>query len=178
MIGCQRNLCFRALLGEARGRHTQSRTSITCREFVRRRATRHEKAGSLTTVQSSIRFPIDDYCKEATSEFGADGCEGVASEICHYDQSLAAGSDAASGESIYQDLDRSTFNDFLDTLLDSDNFNFYKEVDGRALISPSWTYCLSHTSSSYAKRLFAFVKSNTTVFRRPFGPLYAIPSIV
>ena len=46
------------------------------------------------------------------------------------------------GRSIYQDLDRCTFNDFLDTLLDRDNFNFYKEVEGRALISPS--YCLSY----------------------------------
>ena len=40
------------------------------------------------------------------------------------------------GRSIYKDLDRDTFSDFLDTLLDQDNFNFYKEVDGRALISP------------------------------------------
>ena len=46
--------------------------------------------------------------------------------------------------SIYQDLDRCTFTDFLDTLLDRDNFNFYKEVDDRALITPSWTYCLSY----------------------------------
>ena len=46
--------------------------------------------------------------------------------------------------SIYQDLDRCTFNDFLDTLLDRDNFNFYKEVEGCALITPSWTYCLSY----------------------------------
>ena len=48
------------------------------------------------------------------------------------------------GRSIYQDLDRCTFNDFLDTLLDRDNFNFFKEVEGRALISPSWSFRLSH----------------------------------
>ena len=41
-------------------------------------------------------------------------------------------------------MDRCTFNDFLDTLLDRDNFNFYKEVEGRALIFPSWSFCLSY----------------------------------
>ena len=45
--------------------------------------------------------------------------------------------------SIYKNLYRSTLTDFLDTLLGKDNFNFYKEVDGRALISPSWSFCLS-----------------------------------
>ena len=45
---------------------------------------------------------------------------------------------------IYRDLDRCTFNDFLDTLLDRDNFNFFKEVDGRPMISPSWSFCLSY----------------------------------
>ena len=48
------------------------------------------------------------------------------------------------GRSIYADFDRNTFIDFLEILLDKDNFNFYKEVDGRPLISPSWTYCLSY----------------------------------
>ena len=48
------------------------------------------------------------------------------------------------GRSIYADFDRNTFIDFLETLLDKDNFNFYKEVDGRPMISPSWTYCLSY----------------------------------
>ena len=48
------------------------------------------------------------------------------------------------GRSIYKDLDRCTFNDFLDTLLDKDNSNIYKEVDGRRLITPSWTFCLSY----------------------------------
>ena len=43
------------------------------------------------------------------------------------------------GRSIYANFDRNTFVDFLETLLDKDNFNFYKEVDG----SPSWSYCLS-----------------------------------
>ena len=47
------------------------------------------------------------------------------------------------GRTFCQDLDRSTFSDFLDTLLDRDNFNFYKE-DGRALISPCWSFCLSY----------------------------------
>ena len=44
--------------------------------------------------------------------------------------------------SIYIDLDRCTFSDFLDTLLDKDNLNSFNEVDGRPLISPSWTFCL------------------------------------
>ena len=48
------------------------------------------------------------------------------------------------GRSIYADFDRNTFNDFLETLLDKDIFNFYKEVDGRPMISPCWSYCLSY----------------------------------
>ena len=48
------------------------------------------------------------------------------------------------GRSIYADLDRNTFIDFLEVLLDKDNFNFYKEVDGRPMISPSWSFCLSY----------------------------------
>ena len=48
------------------------------------------------------------------------------------------------GRTIYADFDRNTFIDFLETLLDKDNFNFYKEVDGRPMISPSWSYCLSY----------------------------------
>ena len=44
------------------------------------------------------------------------------------------------GRSIYADLDRNTFIDFLEVLLDKDNFNFYKEVDGRPMISPSWSF--------------------------------------
>ena len=48
------------------------------------------------------------------------------------------------GRSIYADFDRNTFIDFLETLLDKDNFNFYKEVDGRPMISLSWSYCLSY----------------------------------
>ena len=48
------------------------------------------------------------------------------------------------GRSIYQDFNRTTFTDFLDTLLDRDNFNFHKEVNGRTLISPCWSFCLSY----------------------------------
>ena len=48
------------------------------------------------------------------------------------------------GRTIYADFDRNTFIDFLETLLDKDNFTFYKEVDGRPMISPSWSYCLSY----------------------------------
>ena len=48
------------------------------------------------------------------------------------------------GKSIYKDLDKNTFMDFLDKLLDRDNFNFYKETDGRPLIAPKWSYCLSY----------------------------------
>ena len=44
------------------------------------------------------------------------------------------------GCSIYKDFDRTTFADFLDTLLDRDNFNFYKEVEGRAVIWPCWSF--------------------------------------
>ena len=47
------------------------------------------------------------------------------------------------GRTIYRDLDRCTFNDFLDTLLDTENFNFFKEVERRPMISPSWSFCLS-----------------------------------
>ena len=42
------------------------------------------------------------------------------------------------------DLDRNTFIDFLEVLLGKDNFNFHKEVDGRPMISPSWSFCLSY----------------------------------
>ena len=81
------------------------------------------------------------------------------------------------GRSIYQDLDRCTFNDFLDTLLDKDNFNFYKEVEGRALIFPSWSFCLAY-EFELRKEAFRLCKDNSSAFRRPSGPLYAIPSIV
>ena len=37
----------------------------------------------------------------------------------------------------YQDFDRCTS-------LDKDNFNFYKEIDGRPMISPCWSFCLSY----------------------------------
>ena len=40
------------------------------------------------------------------------------------------------GRSIYKDFDKNTFMDFLEKLLDRDNFNFYKEVDGRPYIAP------------------------------------------
>ena len=39
------------------------------------------------------------------------------------------------GRSIHVDLDRCTFSDFLDTLLDKDNYYFYKKVDGRPPIA-------------------------------------------
>ena len=48
------------------------------------------------------------------------------------------------GRSIYKDFDVSTFIDFLDRLCDRDNFHFYKEVDGRPLIAPKWSFCLSY----------------------------------
>ena len=47
------------------------------------------------------------------------------------------------GRSICADLDRNTFIDFLEVLLDKDTFYFYQEVDGRPMISPSWSFCLS-----------------------------------
>ena len=48
------------------------------------------------------------------------------------------------GRSFYMDFDRSTFSDFLDTLLDLDNFNFHTEVEGQPLIAPRWSFCLSY----------------------------------
>ena len=54
------------------------------------------------------------------------------------------------GRTIYQDLDRCTFTDFLDTLLDKDNFNFYKEIEGRPMISPCWSFCLSQSFGIHA----------------------------
>ena len=48
------------------------------------------------------------------------------------------------GRAIYQDFDRCTFTDFLDTPLGKDNFNFCKEIDGRPMISPCWSFCLSY----------------------------------
>ena len=44
------------------------------------------------------------------------------------------------GRSIFADLDRNMFIDFLEVLLDKDHLNFYKEVDGRPMISPSWSF--------------------------------------
>ena len=38
------------------------------------------------------------------------------------------------GRSTFKDLNRATFTHFLDTLLDSDNFSFFQEVDGRTLV--------------------------------------------
>ena len=49
-----------------------------------------------------------------------------------------------SGRSILRDFDKNTFMDFLDKLLDRDNFNFLKEVDGRTLIARKWSYCFSY----------------------------------
>ena len=51
------------------------------------------------------------------------------------------------GRAIYKEFDQNTFADFLDKLLDRDNFNFYKEVDFSALIFPQWSYCLSYEAS-------------------------------
>ena len=48
------------------------------------------------------------------------------------------------GRTVCQDLDRTTSTDFLDTLLGRGNFNFYKEVEGRLMISPCWSFCLSY----------------------------------
>ena len=48
------------------------------------------------------------------------------------------------GRALYKDFDRSTFSDFLDKLLDRDNFHFFIEVEGRPLIAPKWSYCLNY----------------------------------
>ena len=48
------------------------------------------------------------------------------------------------GRSIYEDFDRTTFSDFLDTLLDRDNFNFYKEVEGQRLFAPRHSVFLTN----------------------------------
>ena len=47
------------------------------------------------------------------------------------------------GRSIYSDFDRLTFIDFLEKLLDKQNFNLHKEVNGTLLLVPKWTDCLS-----------------------------------
>ena len=48
------------------------------------------------------------------------------------------------GRSIYRDLDRLTFIDFLEKLHDKKNFNLHKEVNGTLLLVPKWTDCLSY----------------------------------
>ena len=48
------------------------------------------------------------------------------------------------GRSIYGDFDKSTFIEFLYRLFDRDNFHFYTEVEGRSLIAPKWSFCLSY----------------------------------
>ena len=48
------------------------------------------------------------------------------------------------GRSIYWDFDKSTFMDFLETLLDKKNFNLHKEVNCTLLLVPKWTDCISY----------------------------------
>ena len=42
--------------------------------------------------------------------------------------------------------------DFLEKLLDKENFNLHKEVNGSVLLVRKWTDCVRRTNSSYAKR--------------------------
>ena len=69
--------------------------------------------------------------------------ERIEDEVRGHDESLAPRSDEGARTYYYQDLDRCTFDNFLNTLLDKDNFNFYKEIDGCPMISPCWSVCLS-----------------------------------
>ena len=101
-----------------------------CCEFVRRRTTRHEETGSIPPVQSSTRFTIDDYYEERRhlSSEPADE-KGLRLKYVVITNLWLLAQMRQPGRTIYRDLDRCTFNDFLDTLLDTDNFNFFKEVE-------------------------------------------------
>ena len=55
------------------------------------------------------------------------------------------------GRAINKDFDRCTITDFLDKLLDRGNCHFYKEVEGRPLIAPKWSYCLSYEAIRICK---------------------------
>ena len=48
------------------------------------------------------------------------------------------------GRSIHRDLNGSTFMDFFERLLDKNNFNLHKEVNGTPLLVPKWTDCMSY----------------------------------
>ena len=65
------------------------------------------------------------------------------------------------GRSIYKDFDRSTFSDFLDTLLDRDNFNFYKEVEGQPLTCPSLVVIASHMNLEIRKEAVRLCKEES-----------------
>ena len=57
---------------------------------------------------------------------------------------MVARSDEATRAQFYRDFDRSTFIDFLEKLLDKQNFNLHKEVNGTLLLLPKWPDCLSY----------------------------------
>ena len=48
------------------------------------------------------------------------------------------------GRSVYRDFDRTTFIDFLEKLLDKQNFNLHKEVNDTLLLVSKWPDCLSY----------------------------------
>ena len=80
------------------------------------------------------------------------------------------------GRSIYADLDRNTFIDFHEVFLDKDNFNFYKEVDGRPMISPSWSFCLSYELELRKEAVFrdsSSVVGSVAELRAPYEALVA-----
>ena len=72
------------------------------------------------------------------------------------------------GRNIYRDFDRSTFLDFLEKLLDKQNFNLHKEVNGTLLLVPKWTDCLSYELKS-ARRLFDCAEKKGLVSKRHSG---------
>ena len=85
--------------------------------------------------------------KEAARQHRADGRERSESQVLDHGETMASAQMRQPGRAIYTEFDQNTFADFLDKLLDRDNFNFYKEVDFSALIFPQWSYCLSCEAS-------------------------------
>ena len=48
------------------------------------------------------------------------------------------------GRTMYQDLTKDTWNDFLQGLLSTRNFRLEREVAGVRMVVPAWNHCLEH----------------------------------
>ena len=48
------------------------------------------------------------------------------------------------GRALYSDVDTTTFPQILKELLGKKNFAHKKELDGKPLVAPPWSYCLSY----------------------------------